>query len=107
MREKFANKSMAREAKQAQHRDFLSQVDKLHEQERRKQEFSKRVLLDDFNSNNAKMIADRRDLSAQGQKARRAERYNYFPFIGQEMVEMNRANLSNQLKQDLQSFMNY
>ena len=25
----------------------------------------------------------------------------------QEMVEMNRANLSNQLKQDLQSFMNY
>ena len=53
------------------------------------------------------MIADRRDLSAQGQRARRAERYNYFPFIGQEMVEMNRANLSNQLKQDLQSFMNY
>jgi len=56
MRDKFANKSMAREAKQAQHRDFLSQVDKLHEQERKKKEFGRRVLLDDFNSNNARMI---------------------------------------------------
>jgi len=49
MREKFANKSMAHEMKKAQHRDFLNHVDKLHEQERQKMEFGKRVLLDDFN----------------------------------------------------------
>ena len=35
------------------------------------------------------------------------DKYNYFPFVGQEMVEKNRERMSDQLKSDLESYMDY
>ena len=39
--------------------------------------------------------------------ARRADKYNYFPFVSGELIEKHRATLGAQLKNDLQSYLDY
>lgn len=39
--------------------------------------------------------------------AKRADKYNYFPFVSGELIEKHRATLGAQLKNDLQSYLDY
>ena len=38
---------------------------------------------------------------------KKKDKYNYFPFVSGDLIEKHRANLGAQLKNDLQSFMDY
>lgn len=42
-----------------------------------------------------------------GQAAKRQDKYNYFPFVSGELIEKHRATLGAQLKNDLQSYLDY
>jgi hypothetical protein len=35
------------------------------------------------------------------------DKYNYFPFVSGDLIEKHRASLGAQLKNDLQSYMDY
>lgn len=39
--------------------------------------------------------------------AKRQDKYNYFPFVSGELIEKHRATLGAQLKNDLQSYLDY
>ena len=41
------------------------------------------------------------------EEAKKADRYNYFPFISGDLIEKHRAQLGAQLKNDLQSYLDY
>jgi hypothetical protein len=38
---------------------------------------------------------------------KKADRYNYFPFVSGDLIEKHRATLGAQLKNDLQSYLDY
>jgi hypothetical protein len=41
------------------------------------------------------------------EQQRSSEQYNYFPFVSGELIEKHRATLGVQLKNDLQSYLQY
>ena len=40
-------------------------------------------------------------------RQKRADRYSHFPFVGQQLVEKHREQMTDQLKNDLESFMDH
>ena len=61
----------------------------------------------DFVSSNGAMVQANIARKVFAEEAKKADRYNYFPFISGDLIEKHRAQLGAQLKNDLQSYLDY
>lgn len=95
------------EMKKKQEKEFLEQVRRLEELEQQRQKVSKEAINQDFVFFNSKMRNDKAVQREILEQERNSEQYNYFPFVSGELIEKHRATLGVQLKNDLQSYLQY
>lgn len=98
---------MSHEMKRKQEREFLDQVRKLEEIEQSREKLGKEAINSEFVFYNSKMRQEKATRRQQVVEADRASEYNYFPFVSGDLIEKHRATLGLQLKNDLQSYLQY
>lgn len=87
--------------------EFLEHIRKLDELENSRQVASKKAINSDFVYYNGQIQAENQDKKDWHNAQKRADKYNYFPFVSGELIEKHRATLGAQLKNDLQSYLDY
>ncbi len=75
--------------------------------ENQRKDFGKKALNDNFVMSNEMMKREKELKRHHENKFEKNEKYTFFPFVNGEMVEEGRKHLGNQLKHDLQSYMDY
>lgn len=60
-----------------------------------------------MNTTNESIKKEKQDFENVESQFKKIDRYNYFPFIGSESIERQRAQINTKLKDDLKSYMNY
>ena len=107
MREKMENSKVSLQMRRQQEKEFLAHINKLEELEKFRHNESKKAINDDFMSFNNKMVTDNQEKRKLENFAKNQEKYNYFPFVSGDLIERHRAVLGAQLKNDLQSYLDY
>ena len=67
----------------------------------------KHAINNDFVYYNGKIQGENNDKKKRDMDNKNAEKYNYFPFVSGDLIEKHRASLGAQLKNDLQSYLDY
>lgn len=67
----------------------------------------KHAINNDFVYYNGKIVGENNDKKKRDHEGKHAEKYNYFPFVSGDLIEKHRASLGAQLKNDLQSYLDY
>lgn len=67
----------------------------------------KHAINNDFVYYNGKIVGENNDKKKRDNEGKHAEKYNYFPFVSGDLIEKHRASLGAQLKNDLQSYLDY
>lgn len=107
MRDKMSQQKAQHAQKKRQEMEFLEHIRKLDELEHSRQAASKKAINSDFVYYNGQIQAENQDKKNFVEATRRADKYNYFPFVSGELIEKHRATLGAQLKNDLQSYLDY
>lgn len=93
MRERMSKNKNDHDTKRKQEKEFLDQIASIERLEQQRKLFSKRTLNEDFKSVNDNIMLKRMMDRELNDVSKKNETYNYFPFVGSELVEQNRASL--------------
>ena len=98
---------ITKEMKRQQEKDFLDHIAQIEEMEKLRKDNGRKAINSDFISSNNLMQQQNAAKKRAMEDAQRNDKYNYFPFISGDLIEKHRAHLGAQLKNDLQSYLDY
>lgn len=107
MREKLDVAGLAKSQKLSQHQEFLENVRKLDDLEQQKKFYNRKALYEDFKGANDKIIQQKAALRELQSRQKRSDRYSHFPFVGEETVHKHREKITEQLRTELEGYMDH
>lgn len=66
-----------------------------------------KAINEEFIHANSSIQKQKEELRRREDQVKKNDRYTYFPFVSGELIEKHRATLGAQLKNDLQSYLDY
>lgn len=101
MREKMEHQKLSKDLKRQQEKEFLTRIKEMEQAERNRYLSGRKAINTDFVDSNGMMMQANVAKKIYAEEAKKADKYNYFPFISGDLIEKHRAQLGAQLKNDL------
>ena len=99
--------NFSKDIKRHEEVEFLKRIKDLEEQETTRRLTGVKAINEDFKYYNEKIQRENQMKKVEAERIRQADSYNHFPFVSGEVIEKHRAQLGAQLKNDLQSYLDF